>query len=107
MFWFVTKNALVLFAGPQDVPYVYCLFYVIFVPLRWIYYRYKKWHYYLLVSPIIFQFFRVYYPANVGSTGKLVSAKICLFYLDCWLDNMSNSLAMVITTGKVIPARHL
>ncbi|GJM94075.1 hypothetical protein PR202_ga10689 [Eleusine coracana subsp. coracana] len=32
----------------QDVPYVYCLFYVIFVPLRWIYYRYKKWHYYLL-----------------------------------------------------------
>ncbi|CAA6666198.1 unnamed protein product [Spirodela intermedia] len=29
-------------------PYVYCLFYVIFVPLRWIYYRFKKWHYYLL-----------------------------------------------------------
>ena len=42
--------ALFLFAGPQDIPYVYCLFYVIFVPLRWIYYRYKKWHYYLLVS---------------------------------------------------------
>jgi len=38
--------------GPQDVPYVYCLFYVTFVPLRWIYYRYKKWHYYLLVSGI-------------------------------------------------------
>ncbi|KAI4969367.1 hypothetical protein ZWY2020_000281 [Hordeum vulgare] len=38
-------------ARPQDVSYVYCLFYVIFVPLRWIYYRYKKWHYYLLVSP--------------------------------------------------------
>ncbi|EAZ12481.1 hypothetical protein OsJ_02378 [Oryza sativa Japonica Group] len=37
-------------ARPQDVPYVYCLFYVIFVPLRWIYYRYKKWHYYLLFS---------------------------------------------------------
>ncbi|XP_048133762.1 glycerophosphocholine acyltransferase 1 isoform X1 [Rhodamnia argentea] len=35
-------------ARPQDVPYVYCLFYVIFVPLRWIYYRFKKWHYYLL-----------------------------------------------------------
>ncbi|CAM0881517.1 unnamed protein product [Alopecurus aequalis] len=35
-------------ARPQDVPYVYCLFYFIFVPLRWIYYRYKKWHYYLL-----------------------------------------------------------
>lgn len=38
------------FSGPQDIPYVYCLFYVIFVPLRWIYYRFKKWHYYLLVS---------------------------------------------------------
>lgn len=35
-------------ARPQDVPYVYCVFYVIFVPLRWIYYRFKKWHYYLL-----------------------------------------------------------
>ncbi|XP_073007670.1 glycerophosphocholine acyltransferase 1 [Typha latifolia] len=38
----------ILGARPQDVPYVYCLFYVTFVPLRWIYYRYKKWHYYLL-----------------------------------------------------------
>ncbi|XP_048431165.1 glycerophosphocholine acyltransferase 1-like [Pyrus x bretschneideri] len=35
-------------ARPQDTRYVYCLFYVIFVPLRWIYYRFKKWHYYLL-----------------------------------------------------------
>nr|XP_023911922.1 uncharacterized membrane protein C776.05 [Quercus suber]POF11045.1 putative membrane protein [Quercus suber] len=35
-------------ARPQDIPYVYCLFYVIFVPLRWIYYRFMKWHYYLL-----------------------------------------------------------
>ncbi|KAM7275830.1 hypothetical protein ACFE04_017696 [Oxalis oulophora] len=35
-------------ARPQDIPYVYCFFYVIFVPLRWIYYRFKKWHYYLL-----------------------------------------------------------
>ncbi|CAH2079492.1 unnamed protein product [Thlaspi arvense] len=35
-------------ARPQDIPLVYCLFYVIFVPLRWIYYRFKKWHYYLL-----------------------------------------------------------
>lgn len=35
-------------ARPQDIPYVYCLFYVTFVPLRWIYYRFKKWHYYLL-----------------------------------------------------------
>jgi hypothetical protein len=39
--------------GPQDTRYVYCLFYFIFVPLRWIYYRYKKWHYYLLVSVVI------------------------------------------------------
>ncbi|GMY36367.1 glycerophosphocholine acyltransferase 1 [Fagus crenata] len=35
-------------ARPQDISYVYCVFYVTFVPLRWIYYRYKKWHYYLL-----------------------------------------------------------
>ncbi|XWS26640.1 hypothetical protein CRYUN_Cryun26dG0048100 [Craigia yunnanensis] len=35
-------------ARPQDIPYVYCLFYITFVPLRWIYYRFKKWHYYLL-----------------------------------------------------------
>lgn len=49
----VMLYALILFAGPQDVPYVYCLFYFIFVPLRWIYYRYKKWHYYLLVSPVL------------------------------------------------------
>ncbi|KAK4257841.1 hypothetical protein QN277_007376 [Acacia crassicarpa] len=35
-------------ARPQDIPYVYCFFYVTFVPLRWMYYRYKKWHYYLL-----------------------------------------------------------
>ncbi|KAJ8484961.1 hypothetical protein OPV22_017446 [Ensete ventricosum] len=38
----------ILGARPQDVPYVYCFFFVTFVPLRWIYYRYKKWHYYLL-----------------------------------------------------------
>lgn len=35
-------------ARPQDIHYVYCLFYIIFVPLRWMYYRFKKWHYYLL-----------------------------------------------------------
>ncbi|KAH9724489.1 glycerophosphocholine acyltransferase 1 [Citrus sinensis] len=35
-------------ARPQDIHYVYCLFFVTFVPLRWIYYRFKKWHYYLL-----------------------------------------------------------
>jgi hypothetical protein len=36
-------------SGPQDFPYAYCFFYVTFVPLRWIYYRFKKSHYYLLV----------------------------------------------------------
>ncbi|KAL9432727.1 hypothetical protein AB3S75_027698 [Citrus x aurantiifolia] len=35
-------------ARPQDIHYVYCLFFVTFVPLRWIYYCFKKWHYYLL-----------------------------------------------------------
>ncbi|KAK7354620.1 hypothetical protein VNO80_20085 [Phaseolus coccineus] len=35
-------------ARPEAVPLVYCLFYIVFVPLRWIYYRFKKWHYYLL-----------------------------------------------------------
>ncbi|XP_028068386.1 uncharacterized membrane protein C776.05-like isoform X1 [Camellia sinensis] len=35
-------------ARPQVIPYVYCVFYVTFVPLRWIYYRFMKWHYYLL-----------------------------------------------------------
>lgn len=55
-------------ARPQDVPYVYCLFYVIFVPLRWIYYRYKKWHYYLLdfcyYANTIFLVTLLMYPRN-------------------------------------------
>ncbi|KAH0672693.1 hypothetical protein KY290_024923 [Solanum tuberosum] len=38
----------ILGAKPQDIRYVYSFFYLIFVPLRWIYYRFKKWHYYLL-----------------------------------------------------------
>lgn len=33
---------------PQDIPYLYCLFFIIVAPLRWIYYRFKKWHYFLL-----------------------------------------------------------
>lgn len=53
---------------PQDIPYVYCLFYVTFVPLRWIYYRYKKWHYYLLdfcyYANTIFIFMLLFYPRN-------------------------------------------
>ncbi|KMS96096.1 hypothetical protein BVRB_002080 [Beta vulgaris subsp. vulgaris] len=55
-------------ARPQDVPYVYCLFYVIFVPLRWIYYKYKKWHYYLLdfcyYANTIFLVALLMYPKN-------------------------------------------
>ncbi|KAL8498053.1 hypothetical protein ACS0TY_021403 [Phlomoides rotata] len=55
-------------ARPQDVRYLYCLFYVIFVPLRWIYYRYKKWHYYLLdfcyYANTIFLIMLLCYPRN-------------------------------------------
>lgn len=58
----------VLGARPQDVRYLYCLFYVIFVPLRWIYYRYKKWHYYLLdfcyYANTIFLIMLLFYPGN-------------------------------------------
>ncbi|KAL3623631.1 glycerophosphocholine acyltransferase [Castilleja foliolosa] len=58
----------ILGARPQDVRYVYCLFYVIFVPLRWIYYRYKKWHYYLLdfcyYANTIFLIMLLCYPKN-------------------------------------------
>ncbi|KAK4602553.1 hypothetical protein RGQ29_011547 [Quercus rubra] len=55
-------------ARPQDIPYVYCLFYVIFVPLRWIYYRFMKWHYYLLdfcyYANAIFLIDLLLYPRN-------------------------------------------
>ncbi|XP_050270148.1 glycerophosphocholine acyltransferase 1 [Quercus robur] len=55
-------------ARPQDIPYVYCLFYVIFVPLRWIYYRFMKWHYYLLdfcyYANTIFLIDLLLYPRN-------------------------------------------
>ncbi|XP_057768206.1 glycerophosphocholine acyltransferase 1-like [Salvia miltiorrhiza] len=58
----------ILGARPQDVRYLYCLFYVIFVPLRWIYYRYKKWHYYLLdfcyYANTIFLIMLLFYPRN-------------------------------------------
>ncbi|KAG8367187.1 hypothetical protein BUALT_Bualt16G0046500 [Buddleja alternifolia] len=58
----------ILGARPQDVRYLYCLFYVIFVPLRWIYYRYKKWHYYLLdfcyYANTIFLIMLLCYPEN-------------------------------------------
>uniref|UniRef100_A0A2P2KCX8 Glycerophosphocholine acyltransferase 1 n=2 Tax=Rhizophora mucronata TaxID=61149 RepID=A0A2P2KCX8_RHIMU len=58
----------ILGARPQDIPYVYCLFYFIFVPLRWIYYRFKKWHYYLLdfcyYANTIFLIDLLLYPKN-------------------------------------------
>ncbi|KAB5552540.1 hypothetical protein DKX38_009851 [Salix brachista] len=55
-------------ARPQDIPYVYCFFYVTFVPLRWINYRFKKLHYYLLdfcyYANTIFVVHLVLYPKN-------------------------------------------
>ncbi|XP_047308343.1 glycerophosphocholine acyltransferase 1 [Impatiens glandulifera] len=55
-------------ARPQDIPYVYCVFYITFVPLRWIYYRYKKWHYYLLdfcyYANTIFLGMLLFYPTH-------------------------------------------
>lgn len=58
----------ILGARPQDIRYVYCLIYITFVPLRWIYYRYKKWHYYLLdfcyYANTIFLIMLLFYPKN-------------------------------------------
>ncbi|OAY85410.1 uncharacterized membrane protein C776.05 [Ananas comosus] len=58
----------VLGARPQDIPYVYCVFYVTFVPLRWLYYKYKKWHYYLLdfcyYANTIFLIMLLFFPKN-------------------------------------------
>ncbi|KAK1265245.1 hypothetical protein QJS04_geneDACA017867 [Acorus gramineus] len=55
-------------ARPQDVSYVYCLFFVTFVPLRWIYYRFKKWHYFLLdfcyYANTIFMVMLLFFPKN-------------------------------------------
>ncbi|XP_071689239.1 glycerophosphocholine acyltransferase 1-like [Rutidosis leptorrhynchoides] len=58
----------ILGARPQDVRYIYVLFYITFVPLRWIYYRYKKWHYYLLdfcyYANTIFLIMLLFFPRN-------------------------------------------
>ncbi|CAJ2649928.1 unnamed protein product [Trifolium pratense] len=55
-------------ARPQDIPCVYCLFYIFFVPLRWIYYKFKKLHYYLLdfcyYANAIFVVDLLFYPRN-------------------------------------------
>ena len=34
------------------IPYFYCFFLFVALPLRWIYYKAKKWHYFLLVSKL-------------------------------------------------------
>lgn len=53
---------------PQDIPSLYCLFFIVIAPLRWIYYRSKKWHYYLLdfcyYANVIFMIMLLYFPNN-------------------------------------------
>ncbi|KAK3213459.1 hypothetical protein Dsin_018165 [Dipteronia sinensis] len=66
----------ILGARPQDIPYVYCLFYIIFVPLRWIYYRFKKWHYYLLDF--------CYYANTIFLVDLLLYPKNEKFFLVCF-----------------------
>ncbi|CAN0839281.1 Glycerophosphocholine acyltransferase 1 [Linum grandiflorum] len=63
-------------ARPQDIPYVYCVFYVIFVPLRWIYYRFKKWHYYLLDF--------CYYANTIFLVNLLLYPKNEKFFMVCF-----------------------
>ncbi|CAN6563742.1 unnamed protein product [Malus baccata var. baccata] len=77
-------------ARPQDTRYVYCLFYVIFVPLRWIYYRFKKWHYYLL-GPLAWALIVWRCSLVFSSLDKIVSVLIHLlpglvFFTIRWWD---------------------
>ncbi|XP_058105252.1 glycerophosphocholine acyltransferase 1-like isoform X3 [Magnolia sinica] len=77
-------------ARPQDIPYVYCLFYVTFVPLRWIYYRFKKWHYYLL-GPLAWALIVWRCSLVFSSVDKIVSVLIHLlpgivFFTIRWWD---------------------
>ncbi|KDO43952.1 hypothetical protein CISIN_1g016770mg [Citrus sinensis] len=64
-------------ARPHDIHYVYCLFYIIFVPLRWIYYRFKKWHYYLL-GPLAWALIVWRCSLVFNSVDKIVSVLIHL-----------------------------
>ncbi|KAH9780440.1 glycerophosphocholine acyltransferase 1 [Citrus sinensis] len=64
-------------ARPQDIHYVYCLFFVTFVPLRWIYYRFKKWHYYLL-GPLAWAIIVWRCSLVFNSADKIVSVLIHL-----------------------------
>ncbi|XP_042414683.1 glycerophosphocholine acyltransferase 1-like [Zingiber officinale] len=58
----------ILGAWPQDVPLIYCLLYIMVVPLRWVYYLSKKWHYYLLdfcyYANTFFLITILFYPKN-------------------------------------------
>lgn len=53
---------------PQDIPSLYCLFFICVAPLRWIYYRFKKWHYFLLdfcyYANVIFITMLLFFPNN-------------------------------------------
>lgn len=53
---------------PADIPKLYCLFFLTVAPLRWIYYRVKKWHYYLLdfcyYANAIFVVMLLFFPTN-------------------------------------------
>ncbi|MCO5579509.1 hypothetical protein L7F22_033364 [Adiantum nelumboides] len=55
-------------SSPCDIPRLYCLFFIFVVPLRWIYYRVKKWHYYLLdfcyYANAIFVSMLMFFPNN-------------------------------------------
>eukprot|EP00897_Mesotaenium_endlicherianum_P005300 jgi/Mesen1/4799/ME000243S03976 len=53
---------------PQDIPYLYCAFFLSATPLRWIYYRSKKWHYFLLdfcyYANAMFTIHLLFFPKN-------------------------------------------
>jgi hypothetical protein len=53
---------------PADIPKLYCLFFLIVAPLRWMYYRIKKWHYFLLdfcyYANVIFVVMLLFFPTN-------------------------------------------
>ncbi|KAI5067401.1 hypothetical protein GOP47_0017929 [Adiantum capillus-veneris] len=55
-------------SSPRHIPRLYCLFFIFVVPLRWMYYRIKKWHYYLLdfcyYANAIFVSMLLFFPGN-------------------------------------------
>ncbi|XP_024515484.1 uncharacterized membrane protein YGR149W [Selaginella moellendorffii] len=58
----------VMGSRPHEIPYLYCLFFLGIAPLRWIYYRTRKWHYYLLdfcyYANVIFMAMLLVFPNN-------------------------------------------